>query len=65
MDSKYQMTKINWKDESKNLTKLYPRQIDNDDPEDIADPGSFFNFFELKEDPAGVRSNIEQKVHGD
>ncbi|KAF4572614.1 hypothetical protein EYR40_004310 [Pleurotus pulmonarius] len=41
--------KINWKDDSKNLTKLYPREKDEDD--DIpADPGSFFNYFEHEED---------------
>lgn len=44
-----QATKIKWKDDSKNLTKLYPREKDEDD--DIpADPGSFFNYFEHEED---------------
>ncbi|PSR80728.1 hypothetical protein EW026_g347 [Hermanssonia centrifuga] len=41
--------KINWKDESKNLTKLYPRV--NDDTEDVPiESGSFFGFFEIAAD---------------
>lgn len=55
-----QGTKINWKDDSKNLTKLYGRVAaedddngDGDDDEEGAsplDPGSFFNFFEHADD---------------
>jgi hypothetical protein len=45
-----QATKINWKDDSKNLTKLYPLRVDEDDGETLADPGSFFNFFEVERD---------------
>ena len=45
-----QATKINWKDDSKNLPKLYPLQIDEDDGETLAEQGSFFNFFEVARD---------------
>jgi template-activating factor I len=45
-----QATKIQWKDESKNLTKLYPLQFDEDDGETLAEQGSFFNFFEVARD---------------
>lgn len=45
--------KINWKDAEKALTKVYPRET-GDDEDDIADPGSFFNFFEHKADPSEV-----------
>jgi template-activating factor I len=51
-----QATKINWKDDSKNLTKLYPPQFDEDDGETLADPGSFFNFFEVARDYNDVSS---------
>lgn len=48
--------KINWKDDSKNLTKLFPRIKDEaDDFDDLpADTGSFFNFFEQADDPFDV-----------
>lgn len=45
-----QATKIQWKDDSKNLTKLYPLQVDEDDGETLPDGGSFFNFFEVARD---------------
>lgn len=39
-------TKIEWKDATKNLTKLYPRIFDPEDDTDVQEPGSFFNIFE-------------------
>lgn len=47
-------TKINWKDADKALTKLYPRDMSDDDDEGPVDAGSFFNFFELEKDPYDV-----------
>jgi len=51
-----QSIKINWKDDSKNLTKISPRTKDEaDDLDDLpADTGSFFNFFEYADDPFDV-----------
>lgn len=46
--------KIKWKSDDKNLTKLYPRKTEEDDEEDILDPGSFFNWFEHPNDPNDV-----------
>ena len=46
--------KINWKDASKALTKLHPREEGDDDDEIPANPGSFFNFFEVESDPFEV-----------
>jgi template-activating factor I len=64
-----QANKINWKEPEKALTKVYPRELGEDEDE-IADPGSFFNFFEHSADPsevcfvlltlAGACSNIAQ-----
>ena len=51
-----QATTIDWKDESKNLTKQHPRVQDEDDDELPAEGGSLFNFFEVAEDPFDVRS---------
>ncbi|KAH6917425.1 hypothetical protein BKA70DRAFT_334487 [Coprinopsis sp. MPI-PUGE-AT-0042] len=51
--------KIDWKSDENNLTKHYPRQKDEDDEDDDElpqEPGSFFNFFEHKEDPYDVSS---------
>jgi len=49
-----QHMKIDWKSDDKNLTKMYPREIDPDDEDSIAEPGSFFNFFEQESDPMDV-----------
>lgn len=46
--------KIDWKDADKALTKLYPREMDPEDKDEIAEPGSFFNFFEHENDPMDV-----------
>ncbi|KZT44487.1 hypothetical protein SISSUDRAFT_995916 [Sistotremastrum suecicum HHB10207 ss-3] len=44
---------ITWKTDSKNLTKLHPRVADDED-DMPAEPGSFFNFFTVAEDPFEV-----------
>lgn len=41
-----QPTKIEWKDETKNLTKLYPRIHNPEDADEIEETGSFFHLFE-------------------
>jgi len=43
-----QATKITWKDDAHNLTKAHPQVFDEDDG--LAEPGSFFNFFEVAKD---------------
>jgi template-activating factor I len=55
-------TKINWKEDSKNLTKMYPCKAEDDDPEDISDPGSFFNFFEVKQDASEIGLAISNEI---
>ncbi|TCD70645.1 hypothetical protein EIP91_002365 [Steccherinum ochraceum] len=49
-DVEAQATKIEWKDDSKNLTKLYPRAEDEDEDDMPAESGSIFNFFEVAKD---------------
>ncbi|KAJ8084355.1 hypothetical protein AAF712_001145 [Marasmius tenuissimus] len=59
------VTKINWKDADKALTKLYPRKVSDDDDEDLDEPtdaGSFFNYFEEKSDPLEVGLNIANEI---
>ena len=58
---KLQATKINWKEDSKNLTKLYPLVLDEDS---VADPGSFFNFFESATDYNDVSLLATLKFEG-
>jgi len=53
-------TKINWKDSDKALTKLYPRE--NDEDEMPMETGSIFNFFELESDPSELGMNIANEV---
>ncbi len=43
--------KINWKEPDKALTKVYPRETEN---EEVSEPGSFFNLFEYEGDPNEV-----------
>jgi len=38
--------KIDWKDDTKNLTKLHPRITNPEDPEEIEEAGSFFHLLE-------------------
>ncbi len=60
-----QAMKIDWKDESKNLTKLHPRVADPDDSDDLpAEGGSFFNFFEVASDPFEVRGAAGGRANG-
>ncbi|KAF5314078.1 hypothetical protein D9611_006764 [Ephemerocybe angulata] len=54
--------KINWKDDEHNLTKLYPRVLDEDDDDLPAESGSFFNFFEHKSDPFTIGEAIATEV---
>ena len=49
-----QAIKINWKDDSKNLTKLFGRTMGEEGDDMPAEPGSFFNFFEYADDPFDV-----------
>ncbi|KAF9452564.1 hypothetical protein P691DRAFT_772190, partial [Macrolepiota fuliginosa MF-IS2] len=61
-DVKINSVKIDWKDAEKALTKLYPRELDPEDTEDIAEPGSFFNFFEHENDPMDIGVTIANDV---
>jgi len=54
--------KIDWKEDDKALTKLYPREMDPEDEEDVAEPGSFFNFFEHANDPMDIGVTIANDV---
>lgn len=52
-----QAFKIDWKDDTKNLTKIYPQVILDhvgEDDELPAEPGSLFNYFETANDPYDV-----------
>jgi template-activating factor I len=51
-----QAIKINWKEDTKNLTKLFPRVAGEEGDDLPADPGSFFNYFEHADDPFDVSS---------
>ncbi|KIP01493.1 hypothetical protein PHLGIDRAFT_26985 [Phlebiopsis gigantea 11061_1 CR5-6] len=53
---------VDWKDDAHNLTKLYPRVADAADEDDLSDSGSFFNFFELADDPLDLGVNIAHDV---
>lgn len=59
-DIESQATKINWKDESKNLVKLHPRVMDDDD---VSEPGSFFNFFEIAKDDFELGIDIANDIY--
>jgi hypothetical protein len=51
---------INWKSDKVNLCKRYPKPVrpeDEDAMDEVTDMGSFFNFFQTKEDELDVRSN--------
>ncbi|KAH9487076.1 Protein SET [Psilocybe cubensis] len=60
-DVEVSTTKINWKDADKALTKVYPRKV-GEDEDDIADPGSFFNFFEHRADPSEIGVVIANEI---
>ncbi|KAI0702426.1 hypothetical protein BC835DRAFT_1263769 [Cytidiella melzeri] len=55
--------KIDWKDDSKNLTKLYPRV--SNEPDDVSEGGSFFNFFESAHDPFDIGVLIGNDIFPD
>ncbi|KAI5124389.1 hypothetical protein M0805_008274 [Coniferiporia weirii] len=55
-----QATKISWKSDAVNLTKLYPRVLEDDD---VSDPGSFFNFFEKEADPFDIGLVIANDIY--
>lgn len=58
-----QVHKIKWKDPSKALTKLYPRVADQDDEDDVpADAGTFFNWFEVAEDPFDLGATVAEDI---
>lgn len=57
-DVEPQSQPIQWKSDAVNLSKLHPRILSDDDEEDVADIGSFFNFFTEKKDPLEVRGRI-------
>ncbi|PIL29656.1 hypothetical protein GSI_08293 [Ganoderma sinense ZZ0214-1] len=60
-DVQPQATKIEWKDDAKNLTRLHPR-VTHDEDEEPSEGGSFFNFFEIAEDPFDVGVAIANDV---
>ncbi|KDN35125.1 hypothetical protein RSAG8_11858, partial [Rhizoctonia solani AG-8 WAC10335] len=57
-----QAIKIHWKDDAHNLTKLSPRIVNPDDPTDIEELGSFFNWFEHGRDISDIGPTIVQDV---
>ncbi|KIK05549.1 hypothetical protein K443DRAFT_675108 [Laccaria amethystina LaAM-08-1] len=61
-DVELSVTKINWKDADKALTKLYPREAGDSEDDIPAEPGSFFNFFECKADPSDVGLAIANEI---
>ncbi|THH17400.1 hypothetical protein EW146_g3391 [Bondarzewia mesenterica] len=60
-----QATKINWKDDSKNLTKLYPLVLEEAEDDIPSDFGSFFNFFEVAPDHGDLGVIIANEVFPD
>ncbi|KAJ3764297.1 hypothetical protein EV360DRAFT_91334 [Lentinula raphanica] len=57
--------KIDWKDSEHALTKLYPREKGEDDDDDPAESGSFFNYFEHEDDPFDIGLSICNEVYPD
>ncbi|KAF8750107.1 Nucleosome assembly protein (NAP) [Rhizoctonia solani] len=57
-----QSIKINWKDDAHNLTKLSPRIVNPEDPEDVEEIGSFFNWFEHGPDFGEIGPTIVQDI---
>ncbi|KAF8624796.1 hypothetical protein AX15_005685 [Amanita polypyramis BW_CC] len=62
-DVKLSAIEINWKDDSKALTKLYPRDVDEDG--NIFEHGSFFNFFVLDDDAMEIGALIGTEIFPD
>jgi len=63
-DVKISGSKIQWKDPSKALTTLHPREK-ADEEEEPAEPGSFFNFFEHADDPYRIGAMIASEIFPD
>jgi len=61
-DVKPSSMKIDWKDAEKALTKLYPREKGEDEDDEPAEQGSFFNFFEHDDDPFEIGLNISNEI---
>ncbi|CUA70969.1 template-activating factor I [Rhizoctonia solani] len=57
-----QAIKINWKDDAHNLTKLSPLIFNPEDPDDVEELGSFFNWFEHGRDISDIGPTIVQDV---
>lgn len=56
-------TPIHWKDPENALTKLHPRVAEVDGDDDMpAEAGSFFNFFEIAEDPFEIGTQIANEI---
>ncbi|KAJ7596641.1 hypothetical protein C8J56DRAFT_917945 [Mycena floridula] len=60
-DVKPSAAKINWKDADKALTKLYPR-VASEEEDELSDAGSFFNLFEIEEDPFELGVTIANEI---
>jgi template-activating factor I len=61
-DVKPSSMKIDWKDAEKALTKLYPREKGEEDDDEPAESGSFFNYFEYDDDPFEIGLNISNEI---
>jgi len=61
-DVKPSSMKIDWKEPAKALTKLYPREKGEDNDDDPAESGSFFNYFEFDDDPFEIGLNISNEL---
>ena len=53
--------KIDWKEDAKNLTKQNPRVQDDIEDTLPAEGGSFFNLFEVADDPFEVRLYLSRE----
>ncbi|KIK71359.1 hypothetical protein GYMLUDRAFT_90335 [Collybiopsis luxurians FD-317 M1] len=61
-DVKPSSMKIDWKDPEKALTKQYPREKGEDEDDEPAESGSFFNYFEYDDDPFEIGLNISNEI---
>ncbi|OBZ79082.1 NAP1-related protein 2 [Grifola frondosa] len=64
-DVEPQSMKIDWKDDSKKLTKLHPYVKDEDEQDLPSEGGSFFNFFEVAEDAYDLGVLIANEIFPD
>ncbi|KAG0709089.1 hypothetical protein DFH29DRAFT_890462 [Suillus ampliporus] len=59
-------TPIHWKDPENALTQLHPRVAEVDGEDDMpAEAGSFFNFFEIADDPFEIGTHIANDIFSD